>query len=76
VNGKQAKAIRRRAKQMMVEWYKTLLPEEEQEKVTEELVLEQIPQGYHRSMGKVFYSAYSLDWFIKAEKLKFKHGTA
>ena len=76
MNGKQAKAIRRRAKQMMVEWYKSLLPDEEQEKVTEELVLDKIPQGYVRSMGKVFYSSYSLDWFIKAEKLKFKHGTS
>lgn len=76
MNGKQAKAIRRRAKQMMVEWYKSLLPEEEQDKVEEHTVLSQIPQGYVNSLGRVFYSTYSLDWFIKAEKLKFKYGTS
>ena len=71
MNGKQAKAIRRRAKQMMVEWYKTMLPEEEQDKVTEQMVLDQIPQHTVKNLGTVSYSAYSLDWFIKAEKLKY-----
>ena len=71
MNGKQAKAIRRRAKQTMVQWYKTMLPEEEQDKVTEQMVLDQIPQHTVKNMGTTQYSAYSLDWFIKAEKLKY-----
>lgn len=71
MNGKQAKAIRRRAKQMMVDWYKNMLPEEEQANVTVDTVLEQIPQNTVKNMGVVSYSAYSLDWFIKAEKLKY-----
>ena len=71
MNGKQAKAIRRRAKQMMVEWYKNMLPEEEQDKVTVDTVLDQIPQHTVKNMGTDSYSAYSLDWFIKAEKLKY-----
>lgn len=74
MNGKQAKAIRRRAKESMVEWYKSQLPEEEHEKVTPELVMEQIPQDKHISMRTSRHSAFSYKWFVKAEKLKYYYG--
>jgi hypothetical protein len=74
MNGKQAKEIRRKAKQSMMQWFKDMLPEEERGEVTVEKVMEQIPQGYHKSMGTTRHSAYSMEWFIKAEKLKYYYG--
>lgn len=74
MNGKQAKAIRRKAKESMVSWYNNMLPEEEKGKATMEQIMEQIPQGYHTHVGCRHHSAYSLKWFIKAEKLKYYHG--
>lgn len=66
MSGKKAKAIRRQAKENMVEWLQSLLEGEERDKVTTKNVLELAPQQTHvMSFGTVKLSIYSHKWFIK-----------
>ena len=69
MNGKKAKAIRRRALQEMIDWYKSLLGPEEADKVSKNNIFELIPKQTHfRALGQFKLSVYSYKWFIKIIK--------
>tara|TARA_B100001245_G_scaffold191644_1_gene149930 strand:- start:142 stop:384 length:243 start_codon:yes stop_codon:yes gene_type:complete len=69
MNGKKAKAIRRRALQEMIDWYKSLLGPEEADKVSKDNIFELIPKQTHfRALGQFKLSVYSYKWFIKIIK--------
>ena len=69
MNSKQEKKIRKHAQQLMVEWLKSVVPEEEQEKVTLENVHTYIPEQTHVYGNRSLHvSAYTLRWFIKGIK--------
>lgn len=69
MNGRKAKAIRRQAKEDMVEWLQSLLEGEERDKVTLSTVLDLAPSQRHvRSFGSVKLSIYSFKWFVKMVK--------
>jgi hypothetical protein len=59
----------------MVEWLKSVVPEEEQEKVTIENVHTYIPEQTHVYGNRSLHvSAYTLSWFIKGIKKLIKQG--
>jgi len=69
MHGRKAKAIRRQAKENMVEWLKSLLDGEERDKVTTKNILELAPKQTHViSFGSVTLSIYSYKWFAKQLK--------
>jgi hypothetical protein len=69
MHGRKAKAIRRQAKDNMVEWLKALLPKEEQSKVTTETIQELAPKQTHvMNFGTIKLSIYSYRWFVKMVK--------
>lgn len=69
MNGRKAKAIRRQAKDNMVEWLQSLLEGEERDKVTATTVLDLAPKQTHvMSFGTVTLSIYSYKWFVKMIK--------
>jgi len=69
MHGRKAKAIRRQAKENMVEWLKSLLDGEERDKVTTKNILELAPKQTHViSFGTVTLSIYSYKWFAKQLK--------
>jgi len=69
MHGRKAKAIRRQAKENMVEWLKSLLDGEERDKVTTKNILELAPKQTHViSFGTVILSIYSYKWFVKQLK--------
>ena len=75
MNSKQEKKIRKHAKHLMVEWLKSVVPEEEQEKVTIENVHNYIPEQTHVYGNRSLHvSAYTLRWFIKGIKKLIKQG--
>ena len=75
MNSKQEKKIRKHAQQLMVEWLKSVVPEEEQEKVTIENVHTYIPEQTHVYGNRSLHvSAYTLRWFIKGIKKIIKQG--
>jgi hypothetical protein len=75
MNSKQEKKIRKHAKHLMVEWLKSVVPEEEQEKVTIENVHTYIPDQTHVYANRQLHiSAYTLRWFIKGIKKLIKQG--
>jgi hypothetical protein len=75
MNSKQEKKIRKHAQQLMVEWLKSVVPEEEQEKVTLENVHTYIPEQTHVYGNRSLHvSAYTLRWFIKGIKKLIKQG--
>ncbi len=75
MNSKQEKKIRKHAKHLMVEWLKSVVPEEEQEKVTIENVHTYMPEQTHVYGNRSLHvSAYTLRWFIKGIKKLIKQG--
>jgi len=69
MNGRKAKAIRRQAKEDMVEWLQSLLEGEEKDKVTLSSVLDLAPKQTHvMNFGVVRLSIYSFQWFVKMIK--------
>lgn len=69
MNGKKAKAIRRQAKENMVAWLQSILPEEEQDKINVKNVFEHAPKQTHvMALGQRKSSIYSFKWFVKKVK--------
>ena len=69
MNRKKIKVLRRKAKHILVEWLKSLLPEEEQKKVTINNILELMPKQTHYIHNfQLYQSAWSFKWVMK--KLK------
>tara|TARA_R100001082_G_C4353038_1_gene155482 strand:- start:606 stop:863 length:258 start_codon:yes stop_codon:yes gene_type:complete len=71
MNGRKAKAIRKQAKELQVEWLKSLVTNEDSidEPITIENVHEYMPEQTHYiSQGQIRMSAFTLKWITK--KLK------
>ena len=70
MNGKKAKQLRRRSKELLIEWLKTMVPEgEDTSKITINNLDEFLPQQTHIfANNKLMLSAYSLRWFYKQVK--------
>ena len=69
MNLKKEKQIRRKAKQLMVEWLRSVIPDEDKNKVTIENVHTYIPDQTHVYANQQLHiSAYTLRWFIKRIK--------
>jgi len=69
MNSRKSKQIRKQAKEYMLEWYLSLLPEEERKEITLDNVLDKIPQQkYTIGFGTRKLSMFSYRWFIKTLK--------
>ena len=53
MNTKKMKRIRRRAKEVIVEWLQSLLPEHEKDKVTIHNVMDMMPKQTHYVLGHI-----------------------
>ena len=72
MNGKQAKRLRKMAKENMVSWFNDQLPDEQRGTATAEDVMRQIPQSYVYSMRTARHSAFSYKWFYRAAKIAYR----
>jgi hypothetical protein len=69
MNGKKAKLIRHKSKLLVMEWVKSLLPEEEAKKVTLKNYQALVPEEKHvYANRRLSVSAYTERWF--AQKIK------
>jgi len=63
MNARRSKKIRRQAKVILVEWFKTLLPEEQTKEVTTNNIENFLsPQTHFFANNQIYLSAYSLKW--------------
>ena len=70
MNQKKSKQLRRKAENLLIEWIKTMVPEDEDtEKINRKNLHEFIPEQTHIfANNKFMLSAYSLRWFYKKVK--------
>jgi hypothetical protein len=70
MNQKKSKQLRRKAENILIEWIKTMVPEDEDtEKINRKNLHEFIPEQTHIfANNKFMLSAYSLRWFYKKVK--------
>jgi len=70
MNGKKAKALRRRAESLLIEWLHTMVPEgEDTSKINRNNLDKFLPEQTHIFANNRFMlSAYSLRWFYKQVK--------
>ena len=72
MNGKRAKELRRRGRQILVEWLRSIIPDEEDSKQINVNNLEEyLSEQTHVYLNRKFMlSAYSLKWIYKRVKRK------
>jgi len=64
MNGKKAKRIRRHANQLVFEWLKTMLTDEEAKKLNSKNMAEYMPEQTHFFANRsIHISAYTPRWF-------------
>jgi|TARA_A100000171_G_C2065612_1_gene112150 hypothetical protein len=70
MNGKRAKRNRKKAKQLLIEWLHTMVPEgEDKSKINLKNLDQFLPKQTHIfANNKFMLSAYSLKWFYKKVK--------
>ena len=70
MNGKKAKKLRKKCKQLMVEWLRSMTPEgEDRDKINIKNLHEFLPDQTHIfANNKFMISAYTLRWFYKHVK--------
>ena len=69
MNGRKAKAIRKKALEIIYEWIKTMVSPEEAKKLTYTKALELLPDETHVYANRqLFLSAFSFKWIIKKIK--------
>ena len=69
------KRINRHSESLLIDWVKSLLPEEEQEKVSSNNIKELLPSAKHfDAAGQVRLSFYTLKWTRKCIKKLYKLG--
>ena len=69
MNSKKAKHVRRRAKELMVDWIKSMIPEDQHQDITVENLDKYMPDQTHIFANRiVILSGYSYRWFIKKIK--------
>jgi len=75
MNLKKEKQIRRKAKQLMLDWLLTVVPDEEKKKVSMKNLHAYLPEQTHIYANRQLrISAYTLRWFIKRIKHLIKQG--
>ena len=73
MNLKKEKQIRRKAKQLMLDWLLTVVPDEEKKKVSMENSHDYLPDQTHIYANRQLrISAYTLRWFVKRIKYLIK----
>ena len=66
MNGSKAKSIRRHAKQILIDWLRTMVSDEEAKKITLDNFKDYLPKEKHVFANrKLLLSAYSFKWFVK-----------
>ena len=69
MNGKQAKRIRNRSLELLFDWVKSLVPEEEASKMKLEDAYKMLPSQTHvYANRKLMLSVFSLKWIVKRVK--------
>ena len=69
MNGRKAKAIRKKSLLILLDWIKSLLTPEEAKKITLEQAFKLVPQQTHIfTQGKFMLSSFSLKWITKKTK--------
>ena len=69
MNGKKAKQIRKKSRQLVVDWLETMLVEEEVKKLSVDNIEKYLPDQTHfYANNKLMVSAYTPRWF--AQRLK------
>ena len=69
MNSKKEKQIRKHAQNLMLDWLKTVVPEEEKPRITLDNLQDFIPNQTHIYANKQLrVSAYTLRWFTKRLK--------
>lgn len=69
MNSKKEKLIRRHAKQLMLDWLRSVVPDDEKDKVQINNLEEYLPDQTHIYANRhLRVSAYTLRWFIKGIK--------
>ena len=69
MNGKKAKKIRKKSRQLVVDWLQTMLVEEEVKKLSVDNIEKYLPDETHfYANNKLMISAYTPRWF--AQRLK------
>jgi len=69
MNGKKAKQIRVKANNLVVDWLKTMLVEEEQKKLSVKNIKKYLPEQTHVYINKkIMLSAYTPRWFTQRIK--------
>jgi hypothetical protein len=70
MNGRKAKALRTKSRNLLIDWIRTMVPEgEDATKITKNNLHEFLPEQTHIfANNKFMISAYSLRWFYKQVK--------
>jgi len=69
MNGRKAKAIRRKSLLILVDWIKTLVSDEEAKNLTTQQAYDLVPKETHVYLNnRLMLSAMSLKWIIKKIK--------
>lgn len=69
MNGRKAKAIRRKSLLILVDWIKTLVSDEEAKNLTNQQAYDLVPKETHVYLNnRLMLSAMSLKWIIKKIK--------
>lgn len=69
MNSKLCKQIRRQSKIILVEWFKTLVSEDQSKDVDERNILSYLsPQTHIFTDGQLYLSAYTPKWVVKKIK--------
>ena len=69
MNSKKEKLVRRNAKQLMLDWLRSVVPDDEKDKVQINNLEEYLPDQTHIYANRhLRVSAYTLRWFIKGIK--------
>tara|TARA_R100001244_G_scaffold14150_1_gene15716 strand:- start:769 stop:1047 length:279 start_codon:yes stop_codon:yes gene_type:complete len=75
MNLKKEKQIRKHAQNLMLDWLKTVVPDEEKPKITLGNLQDFIPNQTHiYANGQLRISAYTLRWFAKRIKKLVRRG--
>jgi len=69
MNGRKAKELRKKGKQLLVEWLHSFVPEEEKKNINIRNIAEYLSEQTHIfSNNRSLLSAYSLKWIYKKVK--------
>ena len=72
MNGKKAKQLRKKSKELVIEWLKTMLIDEEKKKLSMDNFEKYLPEQTHVYMNKrIMVSSYPPKWYMKKLKKEY-----